>query len=418
MSKHPTVLQSGDRGEAAEAANRLLASIRLDGRTLHDGSNLRAFDDTSAYGTRQLQAALIKEGALELKTPTGNFGPMTVEAFNRTDAAARARMGIEMVESAGPQATTITVNGAKEHAASAAPAVRAPIKQQPQLFSNNMGVNIPYVTHDKHSQAIYAAQQAFAAHELGAEPLRTPYAQAEALLFSREGTRNDPFTGKRKAHHGIDLVGKGDKALVAPCDGVAVMGTGARGDGGGYGEHLTIYSFDAQGQMLQIKMAHMVRGSVPEALRHGPVRVHKGEPVGQEGSTGRSTGSHLHFEVRASASAKVDGKEDFAQVINPVALLGLSGTTLLAYGKTGAQPEPQMAAASTEQSAAALMQAMIAQNGWKPVDPPLVHMASAAPLVTNLPVQEAVVQPVGFAPIAPVETGMPAAGNPRGSASR
>jgi len=102
------------------------------------------------------------------------------------------------------------------------------------------------------------------------------------------GWRIDPITGKRKFHHGVDVAAPTGTPLTAPADGVIVhKGSGASGGNTLIIKHapdlFTVYYH------LQ-KPSHLLKGT----------KVQRGELVALVGSTGRSTGPHLHWEVRRS----------------------------------------------------------------------------------------------------------------------
>ncbi len=106
-------------------------------------------------------------------------------------------------------------------------------------------------------------------------------------LSSSYGRRRDPFTGEREFHHGIDVSTPIGRSVVAPADGV-VLYAGKRGS---YGNVIVIdHKF---GTMT--RYAHLSRFNV----RPGK-RVKRGDVVGYVGSTGRSNGPHLHYEVWVS----------------------------------------------------------------------------------------------------------------------
>ncbi|MBN2050853.1 MAG: M23 family metallopeptidase [Spirochaetales bacterium] len=104
-------------------------------------------------------------------------------------------------------------------------------------------------------------------------------------LTSYYGYRSDPFTGRRQFHYGIDIANRTGTAVTATMAGV-VVDVGERPTG--YGKYVIIrhsYGF-------QSLYAHLERVSVREGQR-----VEQGQRLGDMGSTGRSTGSHLHFSI-------------------------------------------------------------------------------------------------------------------------
>lgn len=114
--------------------------------------------------------------------------------------------------------------------------------------------------------------------------MRTPIDGAR--LSSRFGRRRHPILGYTKMHKGIDFAAPRGTRIMAAGNGVVV----AAGRNGGYGlyvriRHNTTYS---------TAYAHM--RSIAKGVRRGR-RVRQGQTIGYVGSTGRSTGPHLHYEV-------------------------------------------------------------------------------------------------------------------------
>jgi len=100
------------------------------------------------------------------------------------------------------------------------------------------------------------------------------------------GSRRDPFTGKRTMHHGMDFTGPEGSDIFATGDGVVVE---AGYSFYGYGNRVTI----DHGFGFQTIYAHLKDILVEEGQQ-----VTRGDIVGTLGDTGRSTGPHLHYEVR------------------------------------------------------------------------------------------------------------------------
>ena len=104
-------------------------------------------------------------------------------------------------------------------------------------------------------------------------------------ITSGFGYRRDPFTGAAALHSGIDFKGAHGSAILAAAQGKVVFA----GVKSGYGNCVEV----AHGNGLVTRYAHL--SSI--GVRPGQ-KVDKGERLGGMGSTGRSTGTHLHFEVR------------------------------------------------------------------------------------------------------------------------
>lgn len=117
-----------------------------------------------------------------------------------------------------------------------------------------------------------------------ANPLNTAY-----RFTSGFGGRSDPFGRGRRAHTGVDFAGRHGSPILATADGVVVKAGWATG----YGQMVQIrHDFG-----LETLYAHMSRINVKPGQK-----VSRGTTIGAMGSTGRSTGTHLHYEVR------VDGR--------------------------------------------------------------------------------------------------------------
>ena len=103
-------------------------------------------------------------------------------------------------------------------------------------------------------------------------------------LNSGLGYRKDPFTGEKRFHHGLDISANRGTAIYATADGKVV----SAGKLGNYGITIKIkhgYGYDTfYGHLHKI---FVKRGQ----------NVKRGELIGQVGNTGRSTASHLHYEV-------------------------------------------------------------------------------------------------------------------------
>ncbi|MEO7692156.1 MAG: M23 family metallopeptidase [Sphingomonas sp.] len=109
-------------------------------------------------------------------------------------------------------------------------------------------------------------------------------------LSSGFGWRLDPIRGARALHTGIDIPGPLGSPILAAGGGVVHFAGGARG----YGNLIEV----DHGGGLVTRYAHLSRFLVSSGAR-----VERGQMIAMMGSTGRSTGSHLHFEVRLNGQA-------------------------------------------------------------------------------------------------------------------
>lgn len=112
-------------------------------------------------------------------------------------------------------------------------------------------------------------------------------------LSSLFAGRKDPFTGKPATHSGIDVPApKGTKILSAK-SGVVITSAYNKG---GYGNYVVVSHGDGNTTLY----AHMNS----RAVKEGDV-VKQGQVLGYVGTTGRSTGNHLHYEIRVN-NARID----------------------------------------------------------------------------------------------------------------
>jgi murein DD-endopeptidase MepM/ murein hydrolase activator NlpD len=113
---------------------------------------------------------------------------------------------------------------------------------------------------------------------------------AKLSLTSNFGVRSDPFNGSSRMHKGIDIPGPVGTPVYATADGIVNRAEWASG----YGNLVAI----SHGNGMETRYGHMSKLIVAPNTR-----VHRGQLIGLMGSTGRSTGSHLHYEVRVAGNA-------------------------------------------------------------------------------------------------------------------
>ncbi len=104
-------------------------------------------------------------------------------------------------------------------------------------------------------------------------------------ISSYYGYRTDPFRGRRKNHKGLDIRGPVGTPIYATADGFVKTAKWL----GSYGRFIEL----DHGNAIHTRYGHMSK-LIVKANQF----VKKGELIGLMGSTGRSTGSHLHYEVR------------------------------------------------------------------------------------------------------------------------
>lgn len=110
-------------------------------------------------------------------------------------------------------------------------------------------------------------------------PMRNHY------ISSGFGSRFDPITGNTATHQGLDFVGRKNEPIFSANDGTVIF-AGYFGD---YGNAVDI----SHGLGITTRYAHLSKIVITNGQK-----ITKGQIIGYQGSTGRSTGDHLHYEVR------------------------------------------------------------------------------------------------------------------------
>jgi len=116
-------------------------------------------------------------------------------------------------------------------------------------------------------------------------PSRMPV--EDVRLTSGYGMRDHPILQKRRHHNGVDLAAAQGTPVYATADGMV----GKAQYWGSYGNYVQI----EHGGELETRYAHLSSYTVSMGDT-----VHKGDLIGYIGTTGRSTGPHLHYEVRVA----------------------------------------------------------------------------------------------------------------------
>ena len=131
-------------------------------------------------------------------------------------------------------------------------------------------------------------------HVLSSTPSIAP---VRGILTDGFGGRSDPFTGERANHGAVDISSRAGQPVRAPADGIVVKADWANG----YGNVIYV----SHGYGYATRYAHLNGFNVKPGQR-----VKRGDVIGFVGSTGRSTGPHLHYEVRLNG-----------QPVNPLAYI-------------------------------------------------------------------------------------------------
>jgi len=137
--------------------------------------------------------------------------------------------------------------------------------------------------------------------------------KTQVSFTSGFGVRSDPFERGAAMHPGIDLAGAYGTPIYATADGTVLR---AGWNSGGYGNLVEV----DHGRGITTRYGHM-SAILVEAGQH----VTRGEQIGRMGSTGRSTGNHLHYEVR------IDGRP-----VNPIPFMKSTDYVLAMQKRSGA----------------------------------------------------------------------------------
>lgn len=172
------------------------------------------------------------------------------------------------------------------------------------------------------------------------QPYLWPVVYHRTHLTSTYGSRKDPFSGRRKWHRGVDIAAGYNAPIVTSADGVVIF-SGYR-----YGYGILVEVRHAQGYVT--RYAHM-----NESLVKNGQAIKVGDAIGLMGSTGRSSGPHLHFEVL------VDDKH-----IDPLPFIRGGRAEALEWAKAGGVD----VAAARERAGRSYTYADSVEDGYKATD--------------------------------------------------
>src|SRR3954452_12220428 len=142
------------------------------------------------------------------------------------------------------------------------------------------------------------------------KPVRT-----DVSFTSGFGVRSDPFHAGAAMHPGIDLAGAYGTPIYATADGTVLR---AGWNSGGYGNLIEI----DHGRGITTRYGHMSAILVREGDH-----ITRGQQIGRMGSTGRSTGNHLHYEVRT-----------YGRAVNPIPFMKSTDYVLAMQKKANSAP--------------------------------------------------------------------------------
>ncbi len=239
-----------------------------------------------AQETRFSEAELaISQRAIDLAQLSAD-AKRTLEAMTRKLAEIQAR--VTRLDALGSHLTTLAGFDLGEFDFSSTPALGGPVDltstamRLPAQFDAEL-TQLSLTLDDRDTQLDVLAGLLFDA-EAQREAIPAGRPIAAGWLSSNYGYRNDPFTGQKAWHGGVDFAGKAGTAVIAVASGVVSWS----GDRHGYGATVEV----AHGDGLMTRYSH----NHENVVQVGDL-VRQGDTVALMGSTGRSTGPHVHFEV-------------------------------------------------------------------------------------------------------------------------
>ncbi|MDD7384580.1 MAG: M23 family metallopeptidase [Actinomycetaceae bacterium] len=130
--------------------------------------------------------------------------------------------------------------------------------------------------------------------------VRIPLPSGTWRFTSGFGARSAPVAGASTFHEGIDLAAALGTPILAAADGVVLFAGGAPFD---VVNNVVIIKHNVNGQAFYTLYRHMYADGIDV---HAGQRVKAGDPIAKVGSNGKSSGPHLHFEVRDISLRAID----------------------------------------------------------------------------------------------------------------
>ena len=202
-------------------------------------------------------------------------------------------------------AIAVTATDPEPRASVYAPAVEDTISQRPQTIEVASEAELSAVATESYaieaapppivSQVAGVGTVAVVESDLIVWPVINPEKRASGF-----GPREAPCSGCSTYHDGVDFNPGNGTPVMSVADGVVVLATE---NGGGLGVNVEV-QHNIGGELITTSYAHMQYGSL--AVSEGQ-RVSAGQQLGLVGSTGQSTGPHLHLEMFGADGVRFDG---------------------------------------------------------------------------------------------------------------
>ncbi len=266
------LLRSASQGGALRDENRhLRAQLTLvQDRLAHISATLQRVE--------QLDLTL-RSSAVQLQDPDRGVAPPVQRPAGETGATGAAGKGEERAPAAPGNASAPRAGGGGEADVTPAGALPTGLAAGLAALSEEASLQERRL-HEV--QSYFDDQRALLASTPSVWPAR-------GWVTSDFGTRMDPYTARRKMHEGLDIATPKGQPVYSPSDGTVSFA----GVESGYGKVLVI----DHGNGMKTRYGH-----VSEIFVRTGDRVRKGDKVAAVGSTGRSTGPHLHYEVRVNGT--------------------------------------------------------------------------------------------------------------------
>lgn len=248
-------------------------------------------------GTQQAQEARLSEAEETASQRAVDLAQLSADAKRKLEAMTRKLAEIQArvtrLDALGMHLTVLAGLDEGEFDFTAVSAIGGPVVDGQELAAPALAVMpdefeeelelLSVTLDDRDTQLDVLAGLLFDA-EAQAEAIPSGRPVASGWLSSHFGYRNDPFTGKKTWHQGVDFAGKDGTEVIAVASGVVSWS----GNRHGYGNMVEV----AHGDGLLTRYAHN-----DENLVEVGDLIRKGETLALMGNTGRSTGPHVHFEV-------------------------------------------------------------------------------------------------------------------------
>jgi len=243
-------------------------------------------------GTQQAQEARLSAAEQEVSRRARDLAQLSADARRKLEAMTRKlamlQARVTRLDALGTHLTALAGLDGGEFDFTSEPAMGGPLQVAegaetlPSAFDQELEL-LSVTLEDRDTQLNVLASLLVDA-KAHAETIPAGRPITSGWLSSHYGTRKDPFTGQQAWHQGIDFAGRDGGEVVAVASGIVSWS----GERFGYGQMIEV----AHGDGLVTRYAHN-----QENLVDVGDLVRRGDPIALMGSTGRSTGPHVHFEV-------------------------------------------------------------------------------------------------------------------------